>query len=218
MPTSRRFASALTLLSAVALSACICNADEERAVTVSAPDSLTVTPSGGAARKVEIVTRLTQFDLPGSTFAYVFNSIETAAGGEGIALTLSGRDATTDELVLLVLGLPASLRRGDTYQVGGTFRVDAGVPSDPRLWGPRDLAASDRAEIAFTTARYTFPPAAYTSTFQATGASGTVRITNRQRGWVEMQLDITATDGTGATRRITGRAQANSERYTPPCT
>ena len=217
MHLTRAWLTGFALAATLAMSGCLCGADEERAVTVSSIDSLVVARDG-PVRRVGVVTRLTEAEASAPRFAFVFNTLEGSSGGEGIALTLSGLDPATDEVVLLVLALPVSLRRGDTYVVGATFSVDAGVPSEPRLWGPHDLQQPNQAEAAFTIARYTFPPGEYRTTFRAASTSGTVRVTDRRDGSVALQLDLTLTDDAGKTTTLSGRAQANSERYTPPCT
>ena len=194
-----------------------CCGSEQRAVTVSASDSLTVTRNG-TTRKVEIVTRLDETQGSASSFDFVYNTIEGSRNGEGIALTLSGVDPVSDEVVLLVLALPVSLRDGDEYPIGATFSVDAGVPSDPRFWGPHDLQQPNQAEAAFTIASYTFPPGVYTSTYRAAASTGTIRVTDRENGWVQMTLNLTFSDANGATTAVTGRVQANSEEFSPPCT
>ena len=212
-----RWGAAAALAATVATTGCLCGADEQYAVTVSAPDSLVVTRDG-VTRRVEIVTRLAQQDVSPATFGFVYDVIEGSTSGEGVALTMSGIDAVSNEVVTLVLGLPVSLRRGDEYPVGVTFAIEPGVSSDPRYWGPRDLQQSNRAEVAFVVSAYTFPPPLYTATFRAVTSTGTVRVTQRERGRVELSLNLNLMDATGRTTVVTGRAQANSERFTPPCT
>jgi hypothetical protein len=217
MHTPRWWLPVVGLAATLAMSGCLCGADEQRAVTVSSPDSLTVV-GDGATRRIEVVTRLTEPEVSRSTFDFVFNTVERSAGGEGIALSLSGTDPASNELVVLVLALPVSLQRGEAYPVGATFAVEPGVSSDPRLWGPHDLRQPAQAEVAFTVAAYSFPPPQYTVRFRAVTSTGTIRVTQRQRGWVELSLDLSLADATGRARTVTGRVQANSERYTPPCT
>jgi len=194
-----------------------CCGSEQQAVTVSAPDSISVTRNG-TTRNVEIVTRLDETQSSRSSFDFVYNTIEGSRSGEGIALTLSGIDPVSDEVVLLVLALPVSLRDGDEYPVGATFPVDAGVPSDPRFWGPHDLQQPTQAETAFTIASYTFPPGVYNSTYRAATSAGTIRITDRENGWVQMTLNLSFIDASGATATVTGEVQVNSEEYSAPCT
>lgn len=202
---------------ATAIATTGCCGSEQRAVTVSAPDSLTVTRNG-STRKVEIVTRLDETQGSASSFEFVYNTIEGSRSGEGIALTLSGVDPVSDEVVLLVLALPVSLRDGDEYPVGATFPVDAGVPSDPRFWGPHDLEQPGQAETAFTIASYTFPPGVYDATYRAATSTGTIRVTDRENGWVRMTLNLAFTDASGVVTTVSGPVQVNSEEYSAPCT
>ena len=201
----------------MAATGCLCGADEERAVTISSSDSLTVTRDG-VTRKIGVVYRLTAPPASLSTFEFVFNTIEGSTSGDGIVLSLSGNDPVSDELVILAVALPVSLRRGEEYPVGATFTVDAGIDPDPRSTGPYALRQPNRAEAALTIASYSFPPPQFTTRFRAVTSSGTVRVTARERGRVELSLNLSLVDAAGRTTTVTGRAQANSERYTPPCT
>jgi len=207
----------LALAATLATTGCLCGADEERAVTISAPDSLAVARDG-ETRRVGSVSRLTEFDGDPSAFQYVFATIEGATTGEGVVLSLSGMDTASNEIVIVALALPVSLRRGEEYPVGATFNVDPGLTPDPRLSGAYDLQQPNQAEAALTIATYSFPPPQYTVGFRAVTASGTVRVTERERGRVELSLNLSFADAAGRTVGLTGRAQANTERYTPPCT
>src|SRR5215203_5188995 len=76
-----------------------CGADEQRAVNVGTGiDSLSVVV-GGVPRKVEAVGRLIPQDIGEAEFGFVYNTIEGSRSGEGIALTLGGRDPITDDIV-----------------------------------------------------------------------------------------------------------------------
>ena len=217
MNRMRRLLPITALVATFAIGACACEADEERAVTVSSPDSLTVT-DGDDARKVGAIARLTETDVARSSFDFVFNTIEGASAGEGIALSVSGAGRTPNELVSLVLVLPVALEEGDEYTLGSTFSIQPGVSADPRMWGAQELQQAGRAEAAFSIATYTFPPPLYTADFVAASSTGTIRVVRRERGWVQLVLDLTFTDAAGEVRTVTGQVQANSERYTPPCT
>lgn len=206
---------ALAFAASVAVSGCNCGAQEQRALTVS---SASLTLGGdGAPRQMAPVIRLTEVETDPSSFRFVFNTIEGSASGEGIALSISGTDPSSDELVALTLALPVSLRRGEEYPVGGTFAIEPGVSSDPQLWGPHDLAQPNRAEVAFTIAAYTFPPPLYTTKFRAVTSSGTIRVTDRQSGWVALSVNLSFVDANGRTRTLSGNVQATTERVTPPC-
>jgi len=206
---------AFGLAATFAITGC-CGGDEQHAVTVSAPDSLTVTRDG-ATRRVEIVTRLTQPEVSPSIFQFVFNTVEGATSGEGIALTLSGIDPVSNELVLLVLALPVSLRNGDVHTVGATFNVDPGG-SDPQMWGAHDLRQSSQADVAFAVAAYSFPPGIPLVTFRAVTSTGTIRVTERERGHVMLSLNLSLADENGRTTTVSGPVQVNTERFTPSCT
>jgi hypothetical protein len=213
MNTTRSFV-AFGLAATFAINGC-CGGDEQHSVTVSAPDSLVVTRDG-ATRRVEVVTQLTETQVRSPTFQFVFNTIEGSTSGEGIALTLSGNDPVSDELFLLVLALPVSLRDGDQYPIGATFNVEPGG-SDPQMWGAHDLQQSNQADVAFTVATYRFPPGVYDATFRAATSTGTIRVTERERGRVELSLNLSLADAAGKTTTVTGRAQANTGSFTLVC-
>lgn len=217
MQTARRWTAAIGLAATLGTTGCLCGAEEEHAFTVSAPDSLVVTRDG-TTRRIETVVRVAENQLATSTFQLVFNTLEGTPSSEGIALSLSGHDPVTDELVTLTLALPVSLRRGDEYVVGNTFAIPPGIDLDPRLFGAYDLRQSNQAEVSFSIAKYLFPPPSFDVRFRATTSAGTVRVTTRQKGRVELTLNLSFTDATGRPATLTGRVSAVTERYTPPCT
>ncbi|MDB4916747.1 MAG: hypothetical protein JWM95_4391 [Gemmatimonadetes bacterium] len=201
----------------LALSAGACNCGpEQHAVTVSSRDSLTVT-SNGPVRRIGFVNGLTETLVLPSAFQFVFSTIGGSASGEGIALSFSGTDPKSNELVSLTLALPVALRRGDEYVVGATFNVDPGVSSDPQLWGARDLQQSTQAEAAFTVSSYSFPPPQYNTSFRAVTSRGTIRVAERNAGLLELELNLTFVDASGKTVVVTGRVQANSESFPASC-
>ena len=119
----------LGIATIVAMNGCssLCGAREQRAVTLGAGiDGLTVVRDG-TTRRIEVVTRLTEPLTNPSTFDFVFNTIEGSRSGEGVALSLSGNDPVSDELVALTLAWPVSLRRGDEYALGSTFTIEVGL-------------------------------------------------------------------------------------------
>ena len=213
-----RLLGAAGLAATLAISGCnFCGADEQHAVSVGAgPGGLTIMRDG-ATRQIDVVSRLTSPPADASKFDFVFNTIDGSRSGEGIALTFSGPDPVTDEGIVVTIALPVSLRRGDEYIVGSTFTIDPGLDTDPRSYGPHDLQQSNRAEAAFLISKYSFPPPSFAVNFRAVTSSGTVRVTDREDGRVELSLNLIFTDASGKTSLVSGRVQVVTERYTPPC-
>lgn len=213
-----RLWTAVGLVATTALSGCnYCGADEQHAVNFGAGTAGLTVVRDGATRRIDVVGRLTSPPAEGSKFDFVFNTIDGSRTGEGIALTFSGPDPVTDETVALTLALPVSLRNSDEYPVGSTFTIDVTLDGDPRSYGPHDLQQSSQAEAAFTVAKYTFPPPTFTVNFRAVTSTGTVRVTDRDDGRVELSLNLSFVDANGKTSVVTGQVQVSTERYTPPC-
>lgn len=213
--------NATHFLAAVALAttlAACCGAEEEHAVSISpGVDSLTLTRDG-VSRKFGTVARATVPPTSPPTFEFVFNTLEGNTIGDGIALSIGGDDPVTNELVLVSLALPMSLRIGDQYTVGATYTVQPGLDNAPGVFGAYDLQQPNQAEAAFTTSTYTFPPGVYNATFQAATTTGTLRVIERERGRLGLSLNLTFTDAAGKTVTVTGQMHAFTERFTPPCT
>jgi hypothetical protein len=200
----------------IATSGCNYCGPEQHAITTSAN---TLMLGGGiATRQIQFVTyRLTEPPATHEQFEFVFNALEGSTSGEGVALTLRGTDALTQEVVTLVLALPVALRQGDVYDVGSTFSVEVGSSAETRDWGAHDLAQSNRADVAFVVATYSFPPPVHTPNFRAVSSSGTIRVINRMPGHVELDLNLSFTDANGNVRTVTGDAQANAEKSPALC-
>jgi hypothetical protein len=200
----------------IASTGCDVCGPEQHAITTSA-NALTL---GGdiATRQIQFVTfRLTEPPATHEQFQFLFNTLEGSTNGEGVAFTLTGTDAITQEVVTLVLALPVSLRQGDVYDVGGTFSVEVGSAAETRLWGAHDLAQSSKADVAFVVATYSFPPPVYTPNFRAVASSGTIRVVARTPGHVQLDLNLSFTDAEGSMRTVTGDAQANAESFAALC-
>lgn len=206
------------LAATTAISGCnYCGADEQHAVNFGTGiDGLTVVRDG-ATRRIEVSGRASSPPIQQSAFDFVFNTIEGSRTGEGIALTFGGPDPVTDETVALTLALPVSLRNGDQYPVGTTFTIDVTLDGDPRGLGPHDLQQPNQAEAAFTIAKYTFPPPTFTVNFRAVTSTGTVRVTDRDDGRLELTLNLSFVDANGKTALVTGTTQVSTEKVTPPC-
>jgi hypothetical protein len=213
-----RLLTAGGLAATTAISGCnYCGADEQHAVNIGTViDGLTVVRDG-TTRSIAVSGRATSPPVQRSAFDFVFSTIEGSRTGEGIALTFGGPDPVTDETVALTLALPVSLRNGDQYPVGTTFTIDVTIDGDPRGFGPHDLQQPNQAEAAFTIAKYTFPPPTFTVNFRAVTSTGTVRVTDRDDGRLELTLNLNFVDANGKTALVTGRTQVTTEKVTPPC-
>jgi hypothetical protein len=210
--------AALALVASTALSACnICGNPEQRVLNLSSGlDSVTVVRAGRTFR-VGSVVRVFEPQASSPSFDVVFNTLEGATNGEAIVLNVTGRDPATDEVVILAVAVPVSLRQGEEYTVGSAFSVDASIDGDPRTFGAYDLQQPTRAEAAFTIAKYTFPPPLFTTNYRGATASGTVRVSKRERGLLELVVNLNFVDAAGNTAKVTGGLRASTERYTAPC-
>jgi hypothetical protein len=216
MRTLRWSLSAFALAPMLATSACVCGNDDQRAVTISALDSFTVIRDG-ATSKIDASARLTAPPTEPSAFAFVYSTLEGSTNGDGITLTISGRDPRTDDLVILSLALPVSIRQGNEYRVGDTFTIEPTVDGDPRAFGAYDLRQADQAEAAFSISTYTFPPAQFTIGFRAVTSTGTLRVLQREQGKVQFLMNLAFADANGKTATVTGRIQAVNEQFSRPC-
>jgi hypothetical protein len=212
-----KWLTAFVVAATVANTACNACGPEQHAITTGS-NSL-IMAGDVAARQIQYVTyRLTEPPATHDVFRLVFNALEGSTNGEGVAFTLSGTDALTQEVVRIVLALPVTLRQGDVYDVGATFGVDVADPAQAGFWGAHDLAQSNKADVAFVVAKYDFPPPTYRPNFVAVSSAGTIRVVNRTQGHVELALDLTFTDAAGIVRTVSGDAQANTEKFAALCT
>jgi hypothetical protein len=200
----------------IAINGCNACGPEQHAITTSANNLMM--GGGIPTRQIQYVTyRLTQPPATRDQFQFVFNTLEGSTSGEGVAITLRGTDAITQEVVTLVLALPVSLRQGDVYDVGATFSIDVNSPTETRGWGAHDLAQSNRADVAFVVATYSFPPPVHTPNFTAVASTGSIRVVNRTSTHVELDLNLSFTDASGNVRTVAGDAQANAESFAALC-
>ena len=216
MPTRRLRPLALALLATLAATGCICGAKEKN-VVISSPNGLTIRVGGIGRPLVLPVTRLTQFHITSAAFDFLFDALEGSTRGEGVAFGLMATDATTNDVVVVSLALPVSMRPGDEYTVGATYAVEPTLNTDIRSWGAHDLVQSTKADVAFTTAVYDFPPPTYTPNFRAVTTAGTVRVVSRTSGRVELALNLVFTDAAGQTRTVAGNVVANTEIVNVGC-
>jgi len=154
--------SAFVLAATVTANGCNGCGPEQHAITTTSPNNFTL-GLPAVSRQVQFVNRrLTEPPATHEDFQFIFNTLEGSTNGEGVAVTWSGTDAGTQEIVTLVLALPVMLRDGDGYAIGSTFSVDPGTPSEAGFWGAHDLQDPNKAEVAFVISTYSFPPPVHT--------------------------------------------------------
>ena len=207
---------AFAVAATIATTGCDWCGPEQHAITTSANP---LNMGGGVStRQIQYVTyRLTEPPASRDVFEFVFNTLEGSTDGEGVALTFSGTDALTQEVVTIVLALPVSLREGDQYSVGSTFSVEVGSTAETRLWGAHDLAQPNQADVAFVVSTYSFPPPVHTPNFRAVSSTGTIRVMDRTQGHVQLDLNLSFTDAAGNVRTVTGEAEANNVKSAALC-
>ena len=208
----------VSVLIGVVPAACnFCDAEEERAISISSVDSLTLT-FGTQSTRMQFGSRVSHRELPAASFEPVFRAIEDPSSppSRSIILTVDAIESASTQLTI-ALALPEDMTRGDVYTVNGTFTAEPRFSTDPAFFGTRDLQGANNAQIAFTRWRYTFPPPVHTVTYRASAATGTIRVTQRSDDYVEVELNLQVTDPTNGPATITGRVQAQTERHTPPC-
>jgi hypothetical protein len=207
---------ALAAAATIANTGCSYCGPEQHAITTSANTLML----GGdvATRQIQYVTyHLTQPPATPDVFEFLFNTLEGSTNGEGVAFTLKGTDANTQEVVWLVLALPVTLHQGDEYSVGATFSIDVTSPAQPGFWGAHDLAQSNKADVGFVVSTYSFPPPVFTPNFTAVSSTGTIRVVDRTRGHLQLALNLSFTDANGAVRTVTGDARADTEKRAALC-
>lgn len=212
----RRWIPAAALAPMLAASACICGAEDQLSVSTYAPDPITVTRDG-VTRKIETIGQLTSPPIEASRFQFVYNTLEGASSGKGLALTFSGRDPVTDDIVILTIAVPVALRSGTEYPIGETFTIEPTIDGDPRAIGAYDLKRADQAGAAFSVSTYTFPPPQFNIGFRAVATTGSILVVQRENGGVQLRLALTFTDANGKTAVVTGRVQATTQRTSRPC-
>jgi hypothetical protein len=206
----------LALIGTIAATGCHCEGEQQN-VVVSSPAGLTLTADGVERHLTVPVTRLTEFHITRPAFRFLYNTLEGSNNGEGVAFGVTGTDPVTNDVVALSIALPVSFRVGDEYPIVSTYPVEATLNTDIRSWGAHDLQFSNKAEVAFTTAVYTFPPPVYTPNYRAATTSGTIRVVDRQRGRVELSLNLTFADDTGKTKALRGNVVTNTGTVDTGC-
>jgi hypothetical protein len=107
-----KWLSAFVLAATIATTGCDYCGPEQHAITTSANTLM----MGGdiATRQIQYVTyRLTEPPASHDAFEFVFNTLEGSTNGEGVALTLSGTDAITQEVTRLHGGVSSLVNDND---------------------------------------------------------------------------------------------------------
>jgi hypothetical protein len=116
----------------------------------------------------------------------------------------------------LVLSIPTRAQQGDRLRVTGAF-----TPPDPWQdeWTFRRAVAPGDTEIGFARTRATIPnpPYNYPAIYTATRATGTVEVTGRERGRLDLRVDLTAVDETGRAYRIAGTVGIKAAKEGEAC-
>lgn len=215
MKITRFLTVGFALSTGLGSSGCNLCGPEQHAINTSA-NALSLGGEFGLRTVQYVNIHLTEPPASSDDMDFVFNTLEGSTSGEAIALTFSGTDAITQEIVTFTLALPVALREGDVYTIGRAFDINVGT-TDPAMWGAHDLQQSNKAEAAFVIATYSFPPPVYTTTYRAVSSGGTVKVTDRSHGHVQLELDLSFADANGKTRTITGSVEANSEKSAATC-
>ncbi|HEX6306979.1 MAG TPA: hypothetical protein VFZ69_02260 [Longimicrobiales bacterium] len=143
-----------------------------------------------------------------------------AAPYEAIALTLTSVSDSGDPVPLLaglVIAIPTPLRTGASYTIGAAFPPPPDLmPMYWSIWGRRDLAAPATAEIALRTFDYHTVGMTIENEFIATAAAGSIQVLRARDDYVDLRLDLTATNAAGADVHLSGDVSIRAERYRPP--
>lgn len=215
----RKVSIAVAALAVVAFSnsgCSLCEAEEERAVTVNSLGPLVITRNGQTS-SVRMGGRVSQAEIARAAFDELFSLIE--GGGlaqRGAVLTLKPDQESQDAMMLIAIALPGDLRQGQRLAVGGAFDAPFRLSTESGF-GVRTLTVPGRPDVAFRTGSYTFPPATFHTTYAATAAEGFVEVVQRGGEWIQLLLDVTVRNAAGEAVMLRGSVQAQAERYTPPC-
>lgn len=212
--TSRR-----VLLLSLALLFAACGGEEQRSLNFRA--ALTVLRDGGEI-PLAMEGRLYEGLVSGPAFEDAWDVFTRGtAPYEGIAVTLGSTSTPGEEgsplTAGLVLVLPTPLREGTRYAIGGAVPPPTSeLPMYWSTWGQRALGDPDQAKVALRIFDYRAVGMRIENDFAATGATGTIEVVNRSKDYLELRLDVTATDAAGQTIRLRGDMSVAAERYTPP--
>lgn len=150
-------------------------------------------------------------------FDEVFAVLARNSGdARSLQFTLVGYETPPGDRIVLVLSVPTRAQQGDRFRVAGAF-----TPPGPweDEWTFRRAVAAGETEIGFARTRATIPnpPYNYTAVYTATAATGTVEVLGRDRGRLELRVDVTATDASGRGYRVAGTVNVTAGNEGEAC-
>lgn len=150
-------------------------------------------------------------------FDEVFAVLARNSGdGRSLQFTLTGYETPPGDRIVLVLSIPTRAQQGDRLRVTGAFAPPGPWQDD---WTFRRAVAPGDTEIGFARTRATIPnpPYNYAAIYTATRATGTVDVTGRDRGRLDLRVDLTAVDETGRGYRIAGTVGVKAAKEGEAC-
>ncbi|MEW5930226.1 MAG: hypothetical protein AB1941_22435 [Gemmatimonadota bacterium] len=150
-------------------------------------------------------------------FDEVFAVLARNSGdSRSLQFTLTGYETPPGDRIVLVLSVPTRAQQGDRFRVTGAF-----APPGPWQdeWTFRRAVAPGETEIGFARTRATIPnpPYNYAAVYTATRAAGTVEVLGRDRGRLDLRVDLTATDDAGRGYRIAGTVGVTAGKEGEAC-
>lgn len=177
------------------------------------------------AAELLLESRVYDTSMSSADFEAVWDAITRGSqGAAAVAITLHGggeADAGGKRVLAAVsLVLPAPLAGGATYPISSAYlpESETAMPMYWDDWGARESERPGEAEIALRVFDYHANGMLVENDFVARSAAGTVRVLDRGGNAIQLRLDVTATDRSGATLRLYGDFELRAERFTPPPT
>lgn len=218
----RRIATAAALLAlAGSLGGCSLGCEDVNRIHAATAPGFGVTQVGAAGTTVAMLYGTADYtqEETGSLpdFDEVFAVLARNSGdGRNLQFTLTGYETPPGDRIVLVLSIPTRAQQGDRFRVTGAF-----TPPGPwqEEWTFRRAVAPGDAEIGFARTRATIPnpPYNYAAIYTATRATGTIDVLRRERGHLDLRVDMTATDEAGRAYRIAGTLGVSAAKEGEAC-
>ncbi len=150
-------------------------------------------------------------------FDEVFAVLARNSGDDrNLQFTLVGYETPPGDRIVLVLSVPTRAQQGDRFRVAGAF-----TPPGPWQdeWTFRRAVAPGDTEVGFARTRATIPnpPYNYAAVYTATRAAGTIEVLRRERGHLDLRVDLTAADEAGLAYRIAGTLGVSAAKEGEAC-